>query len=117
MRSPPPERAENGSPGHDSRSNMKVKVRYFGSVRGITDVSEEELEIPSGSYVCDLMQKLSGKYGEPFLGEVLREDEMELRDDVVIAVNGVFAEHKSIMRSEIKSNDVLTFFPIFLGGG
>jgi MoaD family protein len=114
MRSPPPERAENESPG---LSNMKVKVRYFGSVRSITEISEEELEIPLGSYVSDLLQKLSGKYGEPFLSEILREGEMELRDDVVIAVNGVFAEHKSIIRSKIKSNDVLTFFPIFLGGG
>jgi MoaD family protein len=117
MRSPPPEMAENGSSGQENRSCLKVKVRYFGSVRVITDICEEELEVPAGSAVCDLMQKLSGKYGEPFLNEILRENEMELRDDVVIAVNGVFAEHANAMRYEIKSNDVLTFFPIFLGGG
>ena len=117
MESRPAERTKEGSFSPDSESSMKIKVRYFGSVRGLTGKSEEEVEIPSNSTVYELLQRLSGIYGETFETEIFQEGASNLKDDLMIAISGTLTEHTSIMRTQMKADDMITLLPIFLGGG
>jgi MoaD family protein len=106
-----------GNFGTDGNINRKATVRYFGSVRALTHLSQEEVEIPAVHSVYELLRVLSDRYGEVFMYEVFKKDGKDLRDDITIAVNGIFADQTNIMGSMMESGDVITLFPVFPGGG
>ncbi len=96
---------------------MNVKVQYLGEVRVIVNKKEEEVEISPSATIQELMRKLSGAYGKVFDTEVFQEDSENLRDDLVVAVNGTAIRQLDSMSTRLKPNDTITLFPIFPGGG
>lgn len=106
-----------GAFGTDKESSINAMVQYFGSVRTLTHLSEEEVEITSIYSVYELLHRLSDKYGEAFKNEVFQKDGKNLRDDITIAINGIFTEQTNIMKTMMESGDIITLFPVFPGGG
>ncbi len=43
---------------------MRVKVRYFASVRELVNLREEEIEVPNGTAVRGLLDFLVAKHGD-----------------------------------------------------
>lgn len=88
---------------------MKVKVRYFARYRSLVGTDEEEIEIPEGSTVRDLIEILKERH--PVLkNEVFAEDD-DLAD-VNVSKNGRYVRFDEIL----KEGDVVALFPPVSGG-
>ncbi len=88
---------------------MKVTVRYFARYRSLVGRSEEELEIPDGITVGELIEILKEKH--PVLeGEVFAEDD-DLAD-VNVSRNGRYVRFDEVLRD----GDTVAIFPPVSGG-
>jgi molybdopterin synthase sulfur carrier subunit len=88
---------------------MRVIVRYFARYRSLTGKGEEELEIPDGSTVKDLIEILKERH--PVLrNEVFAEDN-DLAE-VNVSRNGRYVKFDEIL----KEGDVVALFPPVSGG-
>jgi molybdopterin synthase sulfur carrier subunit len=81
---------------------LRLRVRYFASIREFTGLREEELEVPEGSSAGFLKRKVLGLHSS------LRAQE----ENIFVAVNGSFVEPKQIL----KQGDEVAFFPPVSGG-
>ncbi|AAL80667.1 molybdopterin converting factor subunit 1 [Pyrococcus furiosus DSM 3638] len=89
---------------------VKVKVKYFARFRQLAGVDEEEIELPEGARVRDLIEEIKKrheKFKEEVFGEGYDEDA-----DVNIAVNGRYVSWDE----ELKDGDVVGVFPPVSGG-
>ena len=88
---------------------MKVTVRYFARYRSLVGKGEEEVELPKGATVMDLIEKI--KEMHPVLkNEVFAEDD-DLAD-VNVSRNGRYVRFDEIL----KEGDVVAIFPPVSGG-
>ncbi|AMQ18658.1 molybdopterin converting factor, subunit 1 [Thermococcus kodakarensis KOD1] len=88
---------------------MRIKVRYFARYRSLVGKSEEELEVPDGITVRDLIEILKERY--PVLkNEVFAEDD-DLAD-VNVSRNGRYVRFDEVL----KDGDVIAIFPPVSGG-
>jgi MoaD family protein len=103
---------------------VKVTVRYIDPLRKITQTKMEELEVPKGTTVEDLMRILSKKHGRNFV-EYLYDEKGELRRKIRFIVNGGltptfgdFTRRAKLAQAKTKmrENDDLTIMPV-VGGG
>ena len=88
---------------------MKIEVRYFARYRSIVGKSEEELEVPSGITVRDLIEILKERY--PALKEEVFAEEDDLAD-VNVSRNGRYVGFEEVLRE----GDVIAIFPPVSGG-
>jgi len=88
---------------------MKVTVRYFARYRSLVGKGEEEVELPEGATVMDLIEVL--KELHPVLkNEVFAEDD-DLAD-VNVSKNGRYVRFDEIL----KEGDIVAIFPPVSGG-
>ena len=81
---------------------MRLRVRYFASIREFTGLKEEQLEVPEGSTAEALKRSVQG------LHVSLKGQE----DNILVAVNGSFVEPKRVLNS----GDEVALFPPVSGG-
>jgi sulfur-carrier protein len=81
---------------------LRLRVRYFASIREFTGLREEELEVPEGSSAGFLERKVLELHSS------LRTQE----ENIFLAVNGSFVESKQILRQ----GDEVALFPPVSGG-
>ncbi len=81
---------------------MKVTVRYFARYRSLVGKGEEEVELPEGSTVRDLIELLEE------LHPVLKV----LKNEVNVSRNGCYVRFDEIL----KEGDVVALFPPVSGG-
>ena len=96
---------------------MKIKVQYLGPVRVVVNKREEEIEISVKATIYDLLRKLSNVYGKTFEREVFEDNGENVRDDLIVTVNGKVIKQLDGMRTRLKLGDVVSLLPIFAGGG
>ncbi|USS41201.1 MoaD family protein [Thermococcus aggregans] len=89
---------------------MRVKVRYFARFRELAGTGEEEIELPEGSKIRDLIKKIRELHPE-FKNEVFGED-YDDNADVNMSRNGRYASFDE----ELKDGDVVALFPPTSGG-
>ena len=80
---------------------MRISVKYFASFRDMTGRREETIEVPEGMTVEGLREHVKGLYVK-----------MAGRDQVLVAVNGVFAPLETV----VVEGDEVAFFPPVSGG-
>ena len=80
---------------------MKVKVRYFASLREQAGKSQEEIEIEKGKNLKDIYQDLSLRYGFTLLPQ-----------EIKFSVNNDYVDQ--IIK--LNENDVVVFIPPVAGG-
>lgn len=80
---------------------MKIKVRYFASLREKAGISQENMTIEAGKDLKDLYLDLSQKYNFPLAA-----------NEIKYSVNNEYVE-PSISLNE---NDVIVFIPPVAGG-
>ncbi len=80
---------------------MKVKVRYFASLREQAGKSQEEIEIEKGKNLKEIYQELSLRYGFTLLPQEIKYSVNNDYVDQIIKLN---------------ENDVVVFIPPVAGG-
>jgi molybdopterin synthase sulfur carrier subunit len=80
---------------------VKVKVRYFGQFRDLTEKTNEVLEVKDGITVEEIRDFVRELYSR-----------MASKEEIIVAVNGTFVPLKQV----IKENDDVAFFPPVSGG-
>jgi molybdopterin converting factor subunit 1 len=79
---------------------MKVKVKFFASLRQLTGTPEIEVEVPEGTQSRELLERVREMY-EGFNEKT-----------VLYAVNGEYVGEEV----ELKEGDAVAFFPPVSGG-
>ena len=88
---------------------MRVTVRYFARYRSLVGKGEEELEVPDGITVLELIELLKERH--PVLrNEVFAEDD-DLAD-VNVSRNGRYVRFDEVLRD----GDIVALFPPVSGG-
>lgn len=101
----------------EGQRQVRVKVQYLGPVRVVVNKREEEVELSLKATVYELLRKLSNAYGKAFEGEVFEDDGGNIRDGVIVTVNGTATGQLDGMGTRLKLGDVVTLLPLFAGGG
>ena len=80
---------------------MRIRIRFFASVRQITGVDSEELEVEEGLAVGALIVDLKRKH-----------EALEEKMNMLVAINGEYADPNTVLRE----GDVVALFPPVSGG-
>ncbi len=96
---------------------MKIHVQYFGQVGAFLNKREEEVEVSSPATVLQLLQHLAHAYGDAFEEEVLEDDGKNVREGLLVTVNGRAIGRLEGVHTELNAHDVLALLPLFAGGG
>ena len=96
---------------------MKLKIEYLGPVRVVVNKREEEVELSLESTIYALLRRLSEVYGAVFEKEVFEDNRENIRDDVIVTVNGKAIKQLDGVNTKLKVGDVVALLPIFAGGG
>jgi MoaD family protein len=88
-------------------------VRFFASIRSITEVKEIECA-EAAPTLGDLLRLLSDRYGPEFRRWVLDGD--VLGSSVMVVINGEDARHQAGLETRLSATDVVSILPIMAGG-
>lgn len=80
---------------------MRIKLRYFASIRELVGAVEGEIELPEGSNVEGMLETVKRYHGR------LRD-----MDRILVAVNGEYVNP----RTRLTDGDVAALFPPVSGG-
>lgn len=94
---------------------MKIKVKFFTSLREITGKKEDEIQSSSVITVEELLAHLSKKYGREFI-EYLYDEKGNVRTHIQILINGRGINVSQGFETKLKEGDTVAIFPP-VGGG
>ena len=80
---------------------MKITLRYFASIRDLVGAGGEEITIPSGSTVEELLESLKGLH-----------DQLMDAERILVAVNGAYVNPGTVL----EEGDKVALFPPVSGG-
>jgi len=99
----------------------RVKVNFYGLIKDVVDKRSDEVELPAGASVEDLLQLLVRQHGERFRNRVLTK-EGQLQRSVKLVVNNEQIDPARLDFSLTSNRDsssaevtVLIFPPVFGG--
>ena len=95
---------------------MKVKVRYFTTLRELARSTEEEIEVENGITLGDLLGKIVLKYGEEAFNYLYDRKSGAVDPSIQFLVNGVSVQNLQGIRTELKDGNVVAIVPP-IGGG
>lgn len=96
---------------------MRIRVQYLGQIRAILNKKNEEVEVPPKTTVYELLKRLSKKYGKEFKVEVFEDDGENVREGVIVTVNGKAVKQLRGIDTPLKLGDIVALLPLFAGGG
>jgi len=94
---------------------MKITVKFFTSLREITDKKEDEIQFPSSITVEELLTQLSKKYGIQFTDYVY-DEKGNVQTYIQILINGRGVNALQGFETKLKDGDTVAIFPP-VGGG
>ena len=94
---------------------MRVKVRYYSMARDAAGKRVEDVILPGGSTVLDLIHVLIDLYGPAFRGYVY-DDEGRLLDYLMFSVNDVDIVGLDGFETTLRDGDTVRVLPP-IGGG
>jgi len=97
-----------------SSKHVKVRVKFYASLREKLGVRGVVLKLKENSNVISLMGKVAEIIGNDM--SVIVNDELEVRDNVMISVNNNFVKHSDLVRLKLRGGDVVDVMPLPSGG-
>lgn len=94
---------------------MKVRVKFFTTLREITGKKEEEVESSSTITVKELLTQLSKKHGTEFTDYVY-DEKGNVHTHIQILINGRSIDVFQGLETKLKEGDTVAIFPP-VGGG
>ena len=95
---------------------MKVRVRYFTTLRELAGFSEEELEVGDVSTLTDLVRRIAEKYGEEASSYLYVDETGNIDPTMQFLVNGVSIRSLQGFKTRLADGDVVAVVPP-IGGG
>jgi MoaD family protein len=97
---------------------LQVSVRFFTSLREVTNKKEEPLKLPESEKVTVevVLKTLSQRYGNPFVEYVYDRKTGEVRSFLQFLINGKSTSTMNGLETELADGDVLAILPP-VGGG
>jgi molybdopterin synthase sulfur carrier subunit len=97
---------------------LQISIRFFTSLREITNKKEETLRFPEGEKVTvdKVLKTLAQRYGKRFVEYVYDAKTDEVKDFLQFLVNGKSAATLNGLQTELEDGDVLAILPP-VGGG
>jgi molybdopterin synthase sulfur carrier subunit len=97
---------------------LQVSVRFFTSLREVTNKKEETLKLPEGEKVTVevVLKTLAQRYGNRFVEYVYDRKTGEVRSFLQFLINGKSATTLNGLQTELEEGDVLAILPP-VGGG
>jgi len=80
---------------------VRIKVRYFASIRDWAGLKEEILEVPEGCTADQLRRIVVSKHKK-----------LEIEDTLLVAVDGAFVDRSRVLNSQ----EEVALFPPVSGG-
>lgn len=93
---------------------MKIEIRTFGLLKNI--IQDTHFEVEENSSLKDLLLKMAKKYGKSFALQVYDPAVEKINDVIGITLNGQFITDNSLLITELKEGDRITFFILLAGG-
>jgi len=94
---------------------MKIRVKFFTTLREITGKKEDEIQPSSIITVKELLTQLSKKYGKQFM-DYLYDERGNVRTYIQILINGRGINALQGLKTKLKEGDTVAIFPP-VGGG
>ena len=94
---------------------MKVTVKFFTTLREITDKRVEEIKSSKDLTVGELLEQLSKKYGRKFMGYVY-DKKGNVQSYLQFLVNGRSITTREGLKTKLKEGDHVAIIPP-VGGG
>ena len=94
---------------------IRVKVRFFTSLREIVGKKEEQIEFSRTVTVEELLRQLSQKYGKRFRDYVY-DEKGEVRSHLHFLINGQSTTTLQGFKTQLKEGDQIAILPP-VGGG
>jgi MoaD family protein len=95
---------------------MEVKIRFFTTLREITNKREETLAISPETTVSMVLKLLSKKYGKQFDDYVFDAKTGQVKGFLQFLINGKSTSTLNRLETRLKHGDVLAILPP-VGGG
>jgi MoaD family protein len=95
---------------------MQVKVHYISLVKSYTNKSQEEINLPNGSILSELLDQISEIYGKQFQDEVYNPIKKEMKSTYVTMVNGVLMDQLQGIKTPLKNGDNIILMSLMTGG-
>jgi len=94
---------------------LRVKVRYFTTLRELAGIAEEEMQMKSDATLAFLIEELTRRYGKATRDYLYNKGE-EVDPAIYFLINGVNSRTLSRMETKLKDGDVVAIIPP-IGGG
>jgi molybdopterin synthase sulfur carrier subunit len=94
---------------------MKVTVKFFTTLREITDKREEEIKFSNDLTVGELLEQLSKKHGRKFMGYIY-DKKGNVQSYLQFLVNGRSITTLEGFKTKLKEGDRVAIIPP-VGGG
>jgi len=95
---------------------LKIKVRYFTTLRELARAAEEEIEMKEGSTLVDLLKKIASKYGGEASNYLFDKRSGVIDPSIQFLVNGISIHSLQGLRTELKDGNTVAIVPP-IGGG
>jgi len=93
---------------------VKVKVKYFTTLRELAGTSEEELALKEGARLSDLIEIVASKYGREAQDYLYVKGEVD--PSIYFLINGKDSRTLSGLKTKLKNEDIVAIIPP-IGGG
>jgi molybdopterin converting factor small subunit len=95
---------------------MQIKVHYISLVKSYTNTSQDEFDLPNGTVLSELLDKIAQDYGKPFTQEVYDPAKKEMKSSFVAMVNGVLMDQLQGLNTPLKDRDSVILMSLVTGG-
>ena len=95
---------------------MKVKIQYLGFIKNLIKRSEDAFELEEGVSLSDVMNRIAGLYGKPFMKEVYEPGLKDVKMGFVITVNGVLMGQLQGLDTRLNDGDNVILMSLMSGG-
>jgi len=96
---------------------MRIKVRYFTTLRELSGCAEEELEIEEGATLANIITVITSKYGKKAHDYLYsRGENSKIDPSIYFLINGMNSKIFSGINAKLKDGDIVAIIPP-IGGG
>ena len=95
---------------------MKVKVQYLGLIKNLIKQSEDEFELEKGASLFDVLDRIAGLYGKPFMKEVYEPGLKDVKMGFVVTINGILMGQLHGVNTQLNDGDNIILMSLMSGG-